>query len=91
MILMKDLNREQEMILLMSRMSMSEAVVNRIDTLIRDKELNWNYILQVCIKNKILGLFWGNIVRLKYVEFPPGYEVSLSWDKEQDGCLYKRS
>ena len=47
MILMKDLNREQEMILLMSRMSMSEAVVNRIDTLIRDKELNWNYILQV--------------------------------------------
>lgn len=71
MILMKDLNREQEMILLMSRMSMSEAIVNRIDTLIRDKELNWNYILQVCIKNKILGLFWGNIVRLKYVEYLP--------------------
>lgn len=68
---MKDLNDEQRLVLFLSRVTMNDKIIEKIDSLITKENLNWNYILQISIKNKIIGLIWENIVKLKYVENIP--------------------
>lgn len=59
----EQLTTEQQLVVLLCRITFSEAVINDVKELLK-KEINWFEVLQYVIINKVPGLFFYNIERL---------------------------
>lgn len=66
---MKNAN-EQRLMILLSRITFSDSDIEEIEGL-SEAELDWNYILLLAIKNKILALLWVNLDQLGLIKVIP--------------------
>lgn len=59
------LSTEQEIVLLLARLTFTKEEETRVRGLVETGRLDWYFILNACAKNKVLGLAWGNLLRLR--------------------------
>lgn len=66
-----NLNENDKFVLLLSRLTISEADTKIITDLIQSEKLNWSRIFQVAVQNKVLGLLYNNLKRLILISYIP--------------------
>lgn len=75
-----ELNENDQFVLRLSRLTISEEDTKIITDLIESEKLNWPRIFQVAIQNKVLGLLYNNLKRLKLISrIPTRYEKNAKF------------
>jgi len=65
------LKKEDQIVMLLTRLTFTVEDKECLFELVDDKSIDWEYILCISIKNKILGLIWGNICRFGLINKVP--------------------
>lgn len=59
-------DNEERLLILLSRITFSEEEILEIDRLTKEK-IDWNYILLISIKNKVVALIWNTIRKFSLI------------------------
>lgn len=72
-----ELESEKRLIILLSRLTFSEEIVNEVSTILQDKHFNWFEFYKYALYHKVLTLCWKNILQLCPEVFQPKYAREL--------------